>query len=209
MKVRLNSLFFYRKHRHYPIFPVTTLGNDTVERLDGIKFLRLYLDETITWSFQINHVVKLLSRLIAILYRLKCWLKRSSLLLIYKALVYPNITFCLSVLGSRNKTSLNKKLIRLLGGLGFRDHTGSYFNELITVLRSSIYLWVLLVYKWLSLDHVRDWFSFYENSAYNTRYYSPARYLIDPPIRTTLSRQCIVYLGRIPWNSLPLQLKTI
>ena len=77
-----------------------------------------------------------------ILNGLKCQLNRLSILLIYKALVYPNITYW----GSKIQTSLEKvylvqkKIVRLEGDQGPIDHLGPFFKEhrLLTVFNTLI-----------------------------------------------------------------------
>ena len=101
-----------------------------------------------------------------------------------------------------------KKIIRLIGGISLREHSGVVFveNKLLSVENYSIYMCLLFVYKILFFHNDLARFSFYANPSYNTRY-SSLRILCVPYIRTSHSRQSIDYLGPDLWNSMPLEIK--
>ena len=150
------------------------------------------------------------------MYKLKHQINNSTLLLIYNSLVYPNLIYCLSLWGATSKSHLNKvflaqkKIIRLIGGLSLREHTGPVFveNKLLSFENASVYICLLFVYKMLFFHNDLTWFSFYANPSYNTRY-STLRNLRVPYIRTSHSRQSIDYLGPVLWNSMPLEIKKV
>ena len=207
---------FHRKRRAYPVVNNVYLGDSVVKRVDNVKFLGVHIDCNLTWIYHINHVTKILSKFTSIMYKLKHQINNSTLLLIYNSLVYPNLIYCLSIWGTTSKSHLNKvflaqkKIIRLIGGLSLREHTGPVFveNKLLSFENASIYMCLLFVYKMLFFHNDLTWFSFYANPSYNTRY-STLRNLRVPYIRTSHSRQSIDYLGPVLWNSMPVEIKKV
>ena len=90
-------MVFYRRQRASPILENVILGENAVNRVKCVKFLGLHIDDHLIWDHHVNHVVKVLSKYASILFKLKSQLNETSLLLIYNALVYPNITYCQSL----------------------------------------------------------------------------------------------------------------
>ena len=87
------------------------LGGNVIKRVNSVKFLGLLIDVHLIWHHHVNHVIKVLSKYISILLKLKDQFNESSLLLMYNSLVYPNNMYCQSVWGFTNKTLLNKVFI--------------------------------------------------------------------------------------------------
>ena len=111
---------------------------------------------------------------------------------------------------TEQSVSRAEKIVRQSEGLGFRHHTGPFLNQhrLLMMYNTSFFSRVLLLYKCSFLNSVRDWFRFFESSAYHTTC-SFARILIVPYIRTAPSRPSIAYIGPSLWNYSPLELNSI
>ena len=208
-------IVFYRKQRRFPqLFDNICFGSSIIKRVRKTKFLGLHIDENLSWVHHVAHVSRVLSKFTGILYKVAKSLTVPSRLLIYNSLIYPNLLYCLSLWGFTRKIHLDKinvaqkKIIRLIAGVPFRDHTAPIFDDLklMKMESCSVYMCLLLVFKVMKFNNNYGWFHAHENVAYNTRS-SSLRNLVVPFIRTTHSRQSIDYTGSLNWNLLPSSLK--
>ena len=158
-----------------------SLRGHVISPLSSFKFLGLYIDE---------HRSR--PKFVFILRKLKIQLSERSLSLRYNALVYANLLYCSSVWSFASKALLNQLnvrqigIIRMIGNVSPREHTAPLFNRLkfLTFDKSIIYVCLLFVFKSILYHSSYDWFSFYENTSYNTRRYN-MHMLIVPFVRTT------------------------
>ena len=149
-----------------------------VKRVDNVKFLEVHIECNLTWIYHDNHVTNILWKFTSIMHKLKHQINNSTLLLIYNSLVYPNLIYSLSIWGATGKINMNKvflaqkKIIRLIGGLSLREHTGPIFfgNKILSFENYSIYICLLFVYKMFLFYNDLSWFNFYAKPSYNTRY---------------------------------------
>ena len=68
-----------------------------VQRVHVIKYLGVFINEKLSWTEHINHLVSKVSRLSGILYRNKIFLPMNCKQNIYFALIHSNLTYCIEV----------------------------------------------------------------------------------------------------------------
>jgi hypothetical protein len=102
----------------------------------SFKLLGVLFDEYLTFDSHTKFVCSKISKSIYIINRAKNFLPKSALLSLYYALVHSHLTYCISIYGCANKTSLNKiflkqkKAVRLITNANFRAHTAEIFSFL-------------------------------------------------------------------------------
>ena len=100
---------------------------------EHVKYLGIFIDDTLSWSKQIRELGLKLSKANGILSKLRHYVPQSTLISVYYAIFYSHMNYC-SVAWSLTTQSnleriniLQKKCIRIINFLGFRDHTNSFF----------------------------------------------------------------------------------
>ena len=99
--------------------------------------------------------MNVLSNFLFILYKGKNCFNTKSLNLIYSSLIYPNSMCCARVRGSSHKTQLNKitvaqkKIIRIVGGISYRDHSEPIHDrfKIFKFVSVPIYMCILVLFK--------------------------------------------------------------
>ena len=91
------------------------IGGEEVRRLEGARFLGVWVDEGLNWKGQIGQVRAKMGRLLGVLGRARAVLGGGALLSLYNGLVLPHLQYCLMVWGDfqggRNVT-LGQSLLR-------------------------------------------------------------------------------------------------
>ena len=106
------------------------IDNNVTER---VKFIGVILDEHLSWKPHILSVSREISKSIGIIYKSSFCLPKTSLRSLYCSLVYPYLTYCVSVWGSTYQSNLNriiilqKKIIRIISKVSFDAHTRVLF----------------------------------------------------------------------------------
>ena len=128
--------------------------------------------------------------------------------------VHPKLLYCLNIWGFTYNVHLSKvfvnqkKLVRIIADVHFREHTSPIFNILQLFKLSSCFLYMcsLFVYKVLMNSMDNEFFQ-YQKAMYITRKYS-SRNLLIPFVRASSSRDFICYTGPKYWNSLHERVKS-
>ena len=87
------------------------LNDIALKRIETIKYLEISIDETLTWSSHIAQLTLQLSRYTGLFYRLRSYVARETLCMLYYTMVYSKIQYGNIVWATANKTSL--KLLML------------------------------------------------------------------------------------------------
>ena len=109
-------------------------------------FLGVILDEHLTWKSHISHIARKISKSVGSIYKSSFCLSVSSLHLLYYALVYPYLNYCILVWGSTYPTNLNrlvllqKRVIRIISREVYDAHTDPLFKKLRMLKLNDIYL---------------------------------------------------------------------
>ncbi|KAK0133338.1 RNA-directed DNA polymerase from mobile element jockey [Merluccius polli] len=110
-----------------------TIDGVNIEKVSEIKFLGVIIDEKVNWKPHVKYLQAKLSKTISVINKAKPFLNYNSLHLLYCALVLPYFTYCVEVWGNNFKTTLSpltilqKRVIRIIHKVGYRDHTHPLF----------------------------------------------------------------------------------
>ena len=101
------------------IYPILKINNSTIDRVTDLKFLGLIISSNLKWNKHIDHVSIKVSKVIGIMFRLKCILPFDVLQILYNSLIMPHFHYCLLTWGSTIKNGhklhlLQKKALRLV-----------------------------------------------------------------------------------------------
>ena len=216
-----NKLTLNLNKTHYIIFhrkkiplhiPSIMLGNSVLERVQFTQFLGVTIQENLRWDKHIQKVSDKVNKLCGILYLTRHQFTTSALNQIYYSLIYPNLTYCITVWGASEKSKISqiilaqKRVIRTVRNLQRRDHTNESFASLKVLKFVDVVNYFHAVYVFKSLNGIKEnnYFHRRTNAAYNLR---NGDTLQTPVASSTQTQRFIAYHGAKIWNSLPLNIR--
>ena len=191
------------------------IDNVDIIRVKSTKFLGVILDEKFTWANHISYLSTKISRAVYVLNKVRSVLNRKCLLSIYYCLIHPYLYYCNLLWGNASNASLNnliliqKRAVRIIANVGYRDHTDNLFKKLkvLKIFNMNILCTALFVYKYLNNLLPATCHDFLIISdpnrpkcSYNFR--SISNFSI-PKFRTVFREKFITIRGPKIWDSLP------
>ena len=136
-------MIFCKKRRTYKFKIV--IGNQEISQHKETKYLGVLIDEKLTWK---NHLQKVRGKLASgcwALHRLKNYVNRQTLMMVYFGLIYQTLQYCVSCWGSASQCHLeplnvlHRRAIRTICGVPRDAPTTPLFFELKTLKLKDIY----------------------------------------------------------------------
>ena len=134
------------------------IGNEVINRVEGVRFLGVWVDEGLKWGEQIGKVKSKVSRLLGILGRAGAVLGGKLVHMLYNALVLPHLQYCLLLWGDfsegRNKTlgeslmRCQKRYLGLIAERRGRYHADPLFAQFKILKIDDLYRQQLRVHAW-------------------------------------------------------------
>ena len=134
------------------------IGTEYIERVQGLRFLGVWVDEGLKWAGHIEKVKSKVSRLLGILGRVGAVLEGGLVHMLYNGLVLPHLQYCLLVWGDfqagRNKTlgesllKCQKRFLGLITGKNGRFHADPLFSKLGILKIDDLYRQQLRIHAW-------------------------------------------------------------
>ena len=127
------------------------IGNTALEKIgshsheQSTKFLRLVIDEHLTWKNHLAHVNKKISGALFSIKQAKNILPKASLRTLYFALIEPHLSYGILAWGNANKKTLHKtemlqkRAIRTINNAKYRSHTDPLFRKSQVLKLSDMY----------------------------------------------------------------------
>lgn len=193
------------------------LKGKTIERVEKIKFLGVILQQNIKWHEHINVLAHKLRSTIAIINRLKHFVPSKILLSLYNSLILPHLNYCINVWGKTERYNSNrllllqKKGIRGIANIGYREHTNLLFREYKIMTLNQLYNFKIstIMYKYYN-NQLPEAFENYLQPAeaihrYPTRKKDTLRILQHS---TAICESSLKISGPKIWNTLSESIKT-
>ena len=134
------------------------IGNDDIKRVEGTKFLGVWVDEGLKWTGYIEKVKAKVSQLLGVIGKTKGALGKEAVRSLYNALVLPHLQYCLMVWGDfeggRNVTigsmllKLQKRFAGMAAGKHGMYHADPLFAQNKILKIEDLYKQQLRVYAW-------------------------------------------------------------
>ena len=134
------------------------IGGEEIRRVEGARFLGVWVDGGLRWTGQIGQVRTKVGRLLGVLGRAGAVLGGRSLLSLYNGLVLPHLQYCLMVWGDfqggRNVTlrgsllRYQKRFAGLVAGKRGRYHADPLFAQYGMLKVGDLYRQQLRVHAW-------------------------------------------------------------
>ena len=138
-------MLFHTRRNIPPSDTVIVLDDVILERVTSTKFLGVLINENLTWNTHIQHLCTKLSKVTAVLSRIKHQLPPDVLKIIYNSLFSSNVMYGLSVWGSSPPSHLDrliklqKKAIRHVALAKYNSHTEPILKKLNILKLSDSY----------------------------------------------------------------------
>ena len=95
---------------HITIFDGAKNKYVSLERKESVKYLRIFIDQNLTWEHHIDHVAFKISRYVGLLSKLRHRVPTDTLITIYRSLISPHLTYDLLAWDQACKSQLEKLL---------------------------------------------------------------------------------------------------
>jgi hypothetical protein len=106
-----NYIIFKPRQKRQKFDLKLEINNNEINKVKEVCFLGVMLDENLSWKAHISHVAHKISKSFGIIYRSSFYLFKSALRILYFALVYPYLQYCITVWGSTYSTNLNRNVV--------------------------------------------------------------------------------------------------
>ena len=142
---KTHFMIFKRRRQRVEFVPDIHIDSNPLHQVSNTKFLGVYIDEHLTWQTHISYIAGKVSRGIGILAKAKRYLNRATLHLLYYTFIYPYIGYCNIVWGNTftlhisKLQILQKRIVRMIDNLNYRDHTYRSFQKLKILKCREIY----------------------------------------------------------------------
>ena len=211
-------MLFKNRRRKFVTSGQVLMNGKPLKLVESISFLGVCIDENLTWKKHIDSVCDVVSKKIGILYRIRHFVSRKILVMLYNAFILPHITYGLEVWGAAKKTSLNpvlilqKRILRVIYFKVINHHSAPLFSELKVLNVYQQYRYVISIFMRdlinNNLPHkFIDYVSFLDHP-YQTRNKQKSNIKVTT-IKTNLGKQSISYSGPLMWNNLSMDLRKI
>lgn len=207
-----NYVIFKTRQKKQTFDLTLQINQITITRVNEVCFLGVILDENLTWKAHIAHVARKISKSIGIIYRSSFYLFKSALRMLYFALVYPYLQYCITVWGSTYASNtkrlvvLQKRVVRIVDKQGFGVHTTPIFCKYKLLKFEDIYFFELgkLIFKYQHECLPRCFEnSFLEVNKIHNYATRKADTLYVPYCRTNIRLFSVNYQGPKFYNTLP------
>ncbi len=191
------------------------IGGKTIKTTDEHKLLGLVLDESLDWNLHTDMICKRVSKGIALLKSIKCYLPLKSRQSFYKTLIQPTIDYACVVWGNTSKSNidliirLQNYAARVILDIRFPQQVPSLelFGKLkwMTFPQRTDYFTLIQMYKIVNNmgpEYLTDRFVYTRDMhEVNTRNAADGKLRI-PKLSTSTGRKSFSYRGVKIWNNL-------
>ena len=118
------------------------INGSNIEKVKSTKYLGVYIDHHLNWKDHIAYISSKLSKSTAVIHKTSHVLDTKTLTLLYNAIIFPYLNYCVEVWGNTYKTKVyllfikQKKAIGIVCHAKYLDHTSRLFHKL-KLLKSS------------------------------------------------------------------------
>ena len=145
------------------------INGKNIEQVKSTTFLGIIIDECLTWKDHIAKVAKKIIRAAGIIAKIRHFVNRNTLKLIYYALVYPYFIYGNLTWGNTYKSriqkimNIQKKIVRLMTFKSYLEHSEPIFKDLniLDIFKINDYLTALFMFRYYHLNNLPDFFKNY------------------------------------------------
>ena len=201
-----------------------------ITQKQSVKYLGIMIDSGLTWQAHIDTLSRKISRSIGLLYKIRPFVNKSIMKMLYYSLIFSHLSYAIEIWGSADNIHLNrllilqKRAVRMLSHLDSRQEDYSFMPsdplffkmEILKVqdiFRLRITKFIFLCLNKKTPSNFYSWFNLTNNDTHNHNTRSKyididksikTRSLFVPIARTThYGLKLTKVLGSKLWNNLP------
>ena len=215
-KTKVMMITPYQKLPHLPKQTLDVKYNDTtLQNVSSEKLLGVYVDNRLSWKEHINQVAKKISKNIALLRQIRCYIPHASRITFYKCFIQPHLDYCNTIWGNGNTKRillLQKLALRIIEEVPRRTPSSPLFKKcrVMTIKERVQYRSSCLVYKacnGLTPSYLSDMFKTMNNTTQRSTRLNKPNMLYIPRARLETTYQTLRHNGATIFNSLSQQLR--
>ena len=209
---KTNCMFIKGQRRVIAVNGVLRLSNVDINNVSVASFVGVQIDSSLSWKHHIDFVNKCVRRKVGLLFKLRYFVPRYILVLLYKSFIQPHIQYGIEVWGSSYKSRLNciylaqKMAVRAITFSLLRTSSRPLFEQLgildiFDLHELAVSTFVYDLYNGILPHTLLDYCKIVHHT-YETR--GQENLMLPLPIcKTTQGKFCISFVGPKLWNSLP------
>ena len=194
------------------------MGVHEIEKTDNYTYLGIILDDKLNWNLQINKLCSKLSNVCGVLSKVRHYLDRSALMLIYNSLFDSRLRYGVLGWGTASEQNLSRlrvlqnRAVRFITFSSFRTSAAPLYTLLkVLPLKEQFFLQKSIFMHSLHIKSLPFTLSFYchlPDHKYSTRYKTSNNYVLPCPT-TNRSQRSIKFAGPKAWAEVPNKLKEL
>ena len=196
---------------HLNVCGTLSINGNAIEQVEHASFVGIVIDNHLLWKDHICHVNNTIRRKIGALFKVRDYVPKHILSLLYKSFIQPHISYGLEVWGNTFHSYLHcillsqKMAMRAITHSHFRDHSAPLFHELgiLDIFKLHKLLTCIFIYDLIhnNLPHSITDYCELLNYKYDTRQKAQDNLYI-PYVKTSFGKQSIAYTGPTMWNKI-------
>ena len=217
---KCNNLSLNIKKTNYIVFTAQSrintdnitlkINEQEIERVPSTKFLGVIIDDHLNFKCHIDYLMLKLSKYLGLFYKIRHYLPKSAMIILYKTLFEPHLDYCNVIWCNTYETHLSKllilqrKIIRAISWSEYRAHAPPLFLRLglLRITEFNEYHNVCVMFQVVNGLNTRLCELVpigYPQHTYNTR---NTDHIFGKDIELTCTRLSVVYRGPRIWNEL-------
>ena len=209
----------FRSHRkQIKINNTLHINNISLKETQVLTYLVVNLDSNLSWKMHIHKLIKVVSPLVGIISKLRHFVPKNILIMIYNSLILPHLSYCIEILGHAHKTTLTplfilqKKIVRLINFSNRYDHSDPLFRKfgILNIFDLCKLQTCMLIFDLINKKHARNELHYFQpiTHHYNTKSARNSNFFIKR-VNLASTQRSIPHKGALIWNSLPIEIKNI
>ena len=209
--------FFVTSNRSLDDLGDVCIRNNIVEYKISAKMLGVVLDDRVNFNCHVSALANKLSRNIGILGRLSMVVPSSTLLSLYYAMIYSNVSYCIAAWGSVgavNTSRIDRIMNRVFRLLDMKSYLNPNFISSSELLSYSNIVNFFTMVKLFDVLNGNNFITFRDkilsnqvDHSHNTRFKLNGN--LHAPAYSTSKAQCsFIYRATRIWNSLPVEIRS-
>jgi len=195
-----------------------------ITKVDQFKLLGIYIDSKLNFKFHIEQIITKINMNLAIIYKIKYFLNKNTLKILYYSMFYPHLYYCNLIWGHANKSTSNelyvtqKKVVKTLFSLNYFDTASNInifnINKILSIFEINLFKSSLFIFNIvnnriiISDDHIAITCCFSINNNFSSRSYDGHCFLLIIA-KNKFSERNFCFYGPKGWNNLPFYIRTI
>ena len=190
-----------------------SINSNPLARVNTVKYLGIYIDDNLKWTSHIRYMSLQLAKYCGLFYRIRKFLTKDVLRMLYYSLIYSRITYGITVWGTASKTTLHElevrlnNIIRAIAYSNMNCHVSPLYNNLNLLKLEDIYKLEVakFMYQFMNDKLPQSFYSKHskiqEFHDYNTRHSENVMYFF-PRTNKMIGRKQLLIRGLKLWKSI-------